>query len=314
MGGSDGLFGGDYNPDRYRDILKRTSEEARDSQYETTVNDLLSTWLSESIRDSAVTEERLEKIREVLEREDIGSFDILFGGSVKTHTYVEGLSDVDTLLCINRTDLVDLSPDEIKEYLKSKLEKANLRDFDDVRVGDLAITITYSNGDEIQLLPTIRKGECFRIPKEGTNGWSNVVRPDKFAKKLSEINLKNGKGVVPVIKMAKGIMGQLPPNQQISGYHLESIAIEVFKTYPSDAPKTRKAMLEYLFEKGNEIVKTPIKDKTGQSIHVDDDLGISNSPARMQVSYLMSRIGKKMKNADLLGMVDSWESILGINS
>lgn len=294
--------------------MKRTSEEARDSQYETTVNELLSSWLSERIRDPAVTEERLEKIKEILEREDIGSFDILFGGSVIKRTYVEGLSDVDTLLCINRTDLIDLSPNEIKEYVRNMLDSANLKDLKDIRVGDFAVTITYTNGDEIQLLPTIRKGEGIKIPKEGTNGWSDVVRPDRFAKKLSEINWKNGYGVVPVIKMAKGIIGQLPKDQQIKGYHMESIAIEVFKTYPSDAPRTRKAMLEYFFEKGSEVVKTPIKDKTGQSIHVDDDLGPADSPARMQVSYLMDRIGKKMKNADLLGMVDSWDSILGIDS
>lgn len=314
MGGSGGLFGGDYNPEKYRKILKRTSEETRDSQYETSVNDLLGSWLSERIRDPAVTEERLDRIKEVLEKEGIGSLDILFGGSVKKKTYVEGLSDVDTLLCVNRTDLLGMSPVELKKYFKQRLDEAGLRDVDDIRLGDLAITLTYNNGDEIQLLPAIREGDGYRIPKEGTKGWSNIVKPEVFSKTLSAVNIQNNNGVIPAIKMAKGIIAQFPPDQRITGYHLESIAIEAFKKYPADAPKTRKAMLEYLFEQGSKIVMTPIKEKTGQSSWVDEDFGEANSPARKQVSYLMSRISNKMKNADELGIVDSWEPILGIES
>ena len=60
-------------------------------------------------------------------------------------------------------------------------------------------------------------------------------------------------------------------------------------------------------------VKKPIKDKTNQSIHVDDDLGPENSPQRLRVSYTLDRIGRRMRNADEVGSIEEWESILGVD-
>ncbi|MBE3141104.1 MAG: hypothetical protein IMZ53_11055 [Thermoplasmata archaeon] len=160
------------------------------------------------------------------------------------------------------------------------------------------------------MLPTIRRSEGFKI-SDGKGGWSNVVRPDKFASKLTEVNQNcNGK-VVPVIKLVKGIISQLPEDQRLSGYHVESIAIEVFKSYPESEPMTSKAMLRYFFEHAREVVKSPIKDKTNQSIHVDDYLGQENSPERIRVSYTLDRISRKMKNADELRSTEEWNEILG---
>lgn len=311
MGGGGGVFGGGHTPDDYKEVVRETKAETSDAKYETTVNDIINETLSGAARDPQVTRERLDDIRDALKEDEIGTLDLLLGGSVKKHTYVDGLSDVDVLLCVNRTDLSNASPREVLEYVRDRICERNIRGIDSVTVGELAITVKYSNGEEIQLLPSIRTSTGFKIPKRGTKEWSNVIKPDKFAEKLTKVNQQNGNKVVPVIKLAKAIMSLFPPDQQPSGYHIESMAIEIFKSYPDGAPRTTKAMLEHFFERGKDVVKKPIKDNTGQSVHVDDDLGAANSSERAKISYIMDRVSRRMKDANQVGDADSWKSILG---
>ena len=42
------------------------------------------------------------------------------------------------------------------------------------------------------------------------------------------------------------------------------------------------------------MVLTPIRDSTGQSVHVDGYLGNANSADRQAASHLLNRIAKKM--------------------
>jgi len=309
-GGGGGYFGGDYTPSKYKEILRESQSTTENTEYEAEVSEIISQRLSGSVRDSDITSEHLDELQEVIEEEGVGTVEMKFGGSVKKHTYVDGLSDVDVFLCIDKTDLADASPAEVLNYVKNRIVKANLSDVQEVSVGKMAVTVTFTNGEQIQLLPTIRKGDGYKI-SDGKGEWSNVVRPDKFASKLTEVNQQNNSKVVPVIKLAKGIISQLPENQQLSGYHVESMAIEIFKSYPENEPRTPKAMLRYFFEHAKDVVKTPIKDKTNQSIHVDDDLGPENSPERIRASYTLDRVSRKMKNADEVRSTEEWEEILG---
>ncbi|MHA1690491.1 MAG: CBASS oligonucleotide cyclase [Candidatus Heimdallarchaeaceae archaeon] len=311
MGGGGSVFGGGYTPDKYKEIIQKTRMETRDAQFETTVNDMINERLSEYQRDTEKTQERLIEVKEILEEEEIGTIDMRFGGSVMKHTYVDGLSDVDVLVLLNKTELSEASPHEALEYIAERLGEEGGSDIEEIHVGDMAVTIIYTDGQEIQLLPAIKRGEGYKIPQREENRWSNVTRPDNFASKLTEVNQQNNGKVVPIIKIAKSIISQLPEDQQLSGYHVESIAIEVFKSYPESLPKTPKMMLRYFFEHAKDVVRSPIKDKTNQSVHVDDYLGQENSPKRVRVSYALDRIGRRMKNADEIGSVEEWESILG---
>lgn len=311
MGGGGGIFGGNYTPDKYKEIIRKSRETTQDAQFETTVNEIINERLAGYSRDSDTTREHLNEIKEIIEEDTIGTTEMRFGGSVSKHTYVDGLSDVDVLVIIDKSELSDSSPQEVLEYIKTKLTDVNSRNIENISVGKLAVTVKLSGGEEIQLLPAIRRGEGYRIPAQKGDKWSDIIRPDKFATKLTEVNQNcNGK-VVPVVKLVKGILSQLPEEQQLNGYHIESIAIEVFKSYPDSNPKTPKAMLRYFFEKGKDVVKSPIEDKTNQSIHVDDYIGPKNSPERMRISYTLDRIARKMKNADEVGSSEEWESILG---
>ncbi len=310
MGGGGGVFGGNYTPEKYKEIIKESRESTQSAQFETTVNEAINERLAGYSRDSEITREHLDEIKEIIEEDTIGTIEMRFGGSVSKHTYVDGLSDVDVLVIIDKSELSDSSPQEVLEYVKAKLTDANSQNIEDIRVGKLAVTVKFSGGEEIQLLPAIRRGEGYRIVAQKGDKWSDIIRPDKFATKLTEVNQNcNGK-VVPVVKLVKGILSQLPEDQQLYGYHIESIAIEVFKSYPDSNPKTPKAMLRYFFEKAKDVVKSPIEDKTNQSIHVDDYLGQKNSMERIRISYTLDRIARRMKNADEVGSVEEWESML----
>ena len=311
MGGSGGVFGGGYTPERYKKIIRETREQTRDKRFETEVNGEINELLADYQRRTEVTTEHLNDIKNIIEETIGGTIEMRFGGSVSKHTYVDGLSDVDVLVLIDKSALSDASPQEVLQYAKTSLSNANHPDIEDIRVGKLAVTVTFSDGEEIQLLPAVRKYEGYRIPRQTGDNWSNVIRPDKFATKLTQVNQNCGEKVVPVVKLVKDIVSRLPEDQRMSGYHIESIAIEVFKSYPDPNPNTPKAMLRYFFEKAKDVVKSPIKDETRQSIQVDDYLGPENSDKRFRISYTLDRIGRRMKNADAIGSVEEWTSIVG---
>ena len=214
------------------------------------------------------------------------------------------------MLKINNSELSGKSPNEVLEYIKSRLE-SKITNANEIKVGKLAVTIKYNDGTEIQILPAIKRGDGFKIPARNGKRWSNVIRPDKFASQLSKVNQKCGGKVVPVVKMVKHINSKLPPEQQLSGYHIESLSIEIFKTYPDSLSRTNKAMIKYFYQEARTKIRSPIKDKTNQSIHVDDYLYTENSPQRMRMSYILSNTYKEMKAADDMKSVEAWKDIIG---
>lgn len=310
MGGSGGGF--DYpSSNGYKTELKKIRERSYDEVFETSVNELIKERLKDAnSRDAAKTREYLDEIKQIIDAEIEGMVELQFGGSVRKFTYVEGLSDVDVLLKINKSELNERTPKEALDYIKSRLE-SKLTNAAEIKVGKLAITVRYIDGTEIQILPAIKMGEGFKIPARNGNKWSNVIRPDRFASKLTEVNQKLGGKVIPLIKLAKHINSKLPDDQQLSGYHMESLAIEVFKSYPEDMNRSCKTMLKHFFEKASDKVKVPIKDRTNQSLHVDDYLKGENSAERVRASYILGRIYKRMQTADDIQSVDAWENIIG---
>ena len=207
----------------------------------------------------------------------------MFGGSVRRGTYVNGLSDVDVLLIVNQSVLSNQQPSDVIAYVKDAIDQRLPNNT--VRAGNLAVTVEYADGTEVQVLPAIRRGDGgIRITDPGNTGWSNVVRPDEFARKLVEINQATGSRVVPTIKLAKAIadcyIGR--PSRKIAGYHMEALAIEAFRKYSGDLDP--KSMLVHLFSYSMNAVTSPIPDPTGQSRHVDGTLGPPNSKPRERAS------------------------------
>lgn len=53
----------------------------------------------------------------------------------------------------------------------------------------LAVTVNFGSGHDIKLLQSIKTETGYRIPRPGEYEWSNVIRPSKFAEKLTNGNV-----------------------------------------------------------------------------------------------------------------------------
>jgi len=307
MGGSGGgYFPGTSKPEELRKQVRAAEEKARSEHFETDLANLLDEFLTNINPQNIEARGRhIDEIKKALGSEIEGSVDLRFGGSVAKHTFVNGLSDVDALVMVSKTELAGKNPSEIQSYFQERLRER----FPNTKIekGRLAITLSFSDID-VQILPALKVGSGVKIHNQDGSKWSPIIRPDQFAKKLTDVNrLLNGK-LVPSIKLAKSILSQLPTNQQLSGYHVESLAIEIFKGYEGE--KTTRDLVRFFFTHAAPHLKNPIKDSTGQSINVDDYLGSAGSLHRRIAADSISRIGRSIQNADGANSVEQWREIL----
>ena len=311
MGGSGGgTFSGRSPSDLQEQVRKaegKAAEAAFDSELAGTLSELLATFNG---RDEELVRERLEAVKTQLSEELDGTFDQFFGGSVAKHTYVDGLSDVDSLVVISDSELEGKTPQAVLNKIEQIL-RSGLGSEASVSHGRMAVTIEYKDGMVLQILPALEsKTGHIHVPSSRTSGWSKID-PVAFQKALTKRNQECGGKLVPTIKLAKAINGQLPAAQQLSGYHMESLAIAAFRDYKGEM--STRAMLPTFFERAKELVLSPIKDQSGQSVHVDGYLGTANSEHRQVASHLLSRIARRMRNASAAGSTAQWEALFGVD-
>jgi hypothetical protein len=294
MGGSGGGgFRSDRSPSELRAEVQR---ELRQSQLESDINGLLTQELAEiNGRDVDLVNERLDEIISAL-GERLEHVDrLLYGGSVAKHTYVDGLSDVDSLVVLKPGVLDTDTP----QALLNSIERALRSDLDMGKVDDIvkgfAVTVKYKDGNEIQLLPAVERGGGLAISDKTGTGWS-YIRPKAFEERLTEINRQQAGRVVPIIKLAKAVIdASLSASERPGGYHMEALAVDAFRDY--SGPRSSRAMLTQLFVHAAERIKRPIADITGQSERIDEKFGSANSQERQQVSAALSRIASRMTSA-----------------
>lgn len=308
MGGGSSYSGpSTRTTDEAERIFKSTVDEAQQASYQADVNsyfqDLLSDFNNRKV-DEINT--HLQTIKDALTKENIGSINLVYGGSIKKHTYIDGLSDVDVLATIDNTALANASPRQVLEYFAEKLRE-RLRNTE-IKIGNLAVTVKFSDGHEIQVLPAVSTATGVRISSSNGTDWSGAIRPDKFANKLTSVNQSNSGKVVPVIKLYKAINSGLPEDAQLSGYHIESLAINAFSNYQGSL--SHKDMLLHFVEYSSKTVLSPIKDSTGQSVHVDDYLGDPASSKRIRVSTILQNTAAQMKTADSEASLERWRKLV----
>ena len=263
-----------------------------DDRFNEYCEDLLVTY---NRRNTKAVTRHLESLCRFLREEGNHVVQTMFGGSVQKGTYVTGLSDVDVLLIVNESSLMNQPPAKVKKYVRGTIQD-RLRQ-NTVSAGSLAVTVCYSDGTEIQILPAIRTNSGgVRIADPGSNQWSSVARPDDFARKLAKVNTARDGSVVPVIKLAKAMADCFisRPSRKLSGYHMESLAIDAFKDYQGSLDP--KSMLIHLLEHSMDAVKSPITDSTGQSRYVDDKLGRADSGPRKRASTYFGQVRGKVNS------------------
>nr|WP_295468221.1 CBASS oligonucleotide cyclase [Mesorhizobium sp.] len=307
MGGSGGGGGAFVHrkPSDLAKLVRKTEDNTAIRAFETVLNKFLGDKLAAAnSRDIDKVSERLAEIKDILGDDLDGTVDTLFGGSVAKHTYVDGLSDIDSLLILDSKFIDSQKPstllNKIERLISGKMSNA------EVTSGRLAVTVRYPDGMQLQLLPAARVDGQLRVPSFRRDGWSGIS-PEGFQKALTDTNERCNFKLVPTIKLAKAIIGTLPDDKRLSGYHVESLAIAAFKDY--DGPKVASAMLPAFFERAKDLVKSPIKDSTGQSIHVDGYLGNAGSAERVAASHLLERIAKRMRNASAHQSAAQWEAL-----
>ncbi|WP_206667635.1 CBASS oligonucleotide cyclase [Muricoccus nepalensis] len=292
--------------------MRNSEQQSADASFESTLSSELGQLLAGyNGRDVELVRERLEDVKRALEGALEGTLDQVFGGSVAKHTYVDGLSDVDTLLILNDASLADGGPRKALERME-KVLRERLAGRAVITHGQMAVTVEYNDGMMIQLLPAVREGDGrLRVPSSRQpHAWS-AIDPKAFQEVLTRRNSECGGKLVPVIKLAKAINGTLPEAQRLSGYHVESLAIAAFRGY--NGPKTTAAMLPSFFEKARDLVRSPIRDSTGQSVHVDGYLGDAESPQRIAAGHVLGAIAKRMRNANAAGSLARWRGLFGLD-
>jgi len=298
-------MGGNRGQNIPKRTLKELLEEQKGQENEREINEYIQSLLSKlNSRNIEQVQQHLRTLIDAIEKDLDGTVSLLFGGSVSKSTYAQGLSDIDVLVQVNNSDLDTSNPEEALSYFISRI-KDRLPNTQ-VERGDLAVTVTFSSGYEIQLLPSVKTKTGYKVPKPGLNEWSNVVRPKKFAEKLTKTNQSNGNKIIPMIKLFKSINDNSPRECQISGYHIESLAIDVFKNNRV-YPRTIKDALVTFCQRASEVVLNPLKDNTGQSIHVDEYMGVSRSVERRRVSHHLNDLYGQMNSVN---SVDKWKDIL----
>ena len=304
MGGSGG---GGYSP-RTEQQTESSIQSARrateHADYEAAVSERLRDLLAEyDDRDADAINNRLEQVKEVLADYLESSVFLRFGGSISKHTYVDGISDVDCLCFLDPSKFAADSPQQLLKEFESLLRKV-MGNRADVERGAISIKLKYKDGPELQILPAQRTATGVRIPAFEEDAWSQVVHPQRFAQALTDLNQKLSGKLVPVIKLVKPVMNNLKP--KMKGYHIEVLAERIFQEYRGDL--NSKAMVQHFLDRASELVKTPVRDMTGQSVYVDDYLGQRNSAAREAIVISLQNMAQRMKQADTHRSVDDWLS------
>lgn len=153
-------------------------------------------------RDVELVRERLNQIEKFLGNAIDGDIEQRFGGSVAKHTYVDGLSDIDCLVIMNDAGLIADGPQVTLKAFADGLAK-KLEGKAEVSTGNMAVTVKYGDGMEVQLLPAVKQGDGLKIQSSrDPNSWSKI-NPGKFQEALTRRNAECDGKLVPVIKLAK---------------------------------------------------------------------------------------------------------------
>ena len=300
--------GGRYRGPSSQELQKKIeqAQEKERQRLDGDVNGLLNKLLAKfNDRNTEATSERLAEIKKILgDTAEIEN--ILLGGSVAKHTDVDGISDVDALVILDRSDLAgktaEFMLDDFYKTLNNELSRGDVKL---IQKGRLAITVKYHDGSEIQLLPALRSGQTISIAAADGKGW-NDTNPENFQRELTKANRRLNQGLVPAIKLMKSIVSDFPKQKQLTGYHVEALALE--SSFGYKGSNTPKALLTHILGFAAERVLRPISDSTGQSKTVDSYLGSANSNERRIVSQALDGMKRRLEAATT---ISQWRAVFG---
>ena len=215
------------------------------------------------------------------------------GGSYSQHTYVNGISDIDMLFVLDAFSSSKIPNKENSKAVLADMERRLRQRLPntEIKSGRMAVTIKFSDGLEVQVLPAFRYHSGYRVPDYRGAGWT-IARPNIFTKLLQQRNKEMGGQLVPCIKLAK----QICENQglEVKSYHLSNMAVKAFEQYAG--PRSHEDMLRHLFNKAKELTATRMRDITGQGAYVDNYL--TRNAQRIALAQQLGAIEQKIARAE----------------
>jgi len=213
------------------------------------------------------------------------------GGTHARKTAVAGLSDVDMLASLGDFHEGISSDQAIGEFASRLTDRFPNTE---IIAGKMAVTLRFSDGIEMQVLPAFKSGDGYLI-SDGNGGWKKTI-PARFMGELTRLNQSLAGNLVPTIKLARALC---EANRiEIAPYHLENIALRAFDGYSGSA--TPPDMLQHLLGRAKALCLTPIPDMTGQSPFVDESVSADQRRA-MATKFRQAeqRLAKALKDGDM---------------
>ena len=225
------------------------------------------------------------------------------GGSYSQHTYVNGISYVDMLFVLDAFSSSSIPNKNDSKAVLADMEKRLRQRFPttETKTGRMAVTLKFSDGLELQVLPAFRYRSGYRVPDYRGTGWV-AARPHVFTKLLQRRNAEVGGQLLPCIKLAK----QICENQgvEVKSYHLSNMAVKAFEHYTG--PRSHEEMLRHFFSKAKELTASRMRDITGQGAYVDNYL--TSQAQRIVLARQLSAIEQKIARAE--GDASKWQQLL----
>ncbi len=305
MGGSGGYgFGSTgnipYKPAGLDQALDRTRQQAAEASTAQIFTDALK---DINQQDTEALNRHKEVVLKTLQDAFPDAVDLHGGGSYTRHTYVDGLSDIDVLLDLGTYSSSTLPNKDDPHAVLAEMERQLKQRFPKTTItaGRMAVTLQFSDGQELQVLPAFSYHTGYRIPDPQGNGWT-VTRPHIFGQLLRSRNAEVGENLLPVIKLAKRICDN--QGVEVKSYHLENMAVRAFEGY--SGAQTYEPMLHHLFNQAKALAASPMKDITGQDTYVDGYL--STGAARATLARQLADVEQQIAGAE--GDSVAWQRLL----
>jgi len=291
-----------WQPPNLESSLEQTRQQASEAEVAAAFADALS---EINQTDTEALNRHKNEILKALETAFEEAYDLRGGGSYTRHTYVNGLSDIDILFFLGPYSSSKIpnkeDPKAVLTYMKKRLRQR----FPNTTItsGRMAVTIQFSDGLELQVLPAFRYRSGYRIPDPQGSGWT-ITQPQVFARLLQERNAEVGGKLLRCIKLAKRICNNR--GVEVKSYHLENMAVKAFEHYSGS--RSDEDMLRHLFNQAKVLATTRMKDITGQEAYVDR---LTSQTQRTRLSQQLAAIEREVAKAE--GDASVWRTLLGLS-
>lgn len=291
-----------WQPSNLENSLEQTRQQAAEAEVAAAFADALS---EINQTDTEALNRHKNEILKALESAFEEAYDLRGGGSYTRHTYVNGLSDIDILFVLGSYSSSKITNKENPQAVLTDMKKRLRQRFPNTKItsGRMAVTIQFSDGLELQVLPAFRYRSGYRIPGPQGSGWT-ITRPQVFAKLLQERNAEVGGKLLRCIKLAKRICDNR--GVEVKSYHLENMAVKAFEHYAGS--RSDEDMLRHLFNQAKVLAATRMRDITGQEAYVDR---LTSKAQRTMLSQQLAAIEREVAKAEGDGNV--WRSLLGLS-